>query len=202
MKLLKTVVLLCVFGGLAFSQISVVNSAHNLSSSGPAAQASNDQDRVCVFCHAPHNGGITLLWNRTNPAGSSFTPTTLTESSLRCMSCHDGVTAVNALANGVTADFTDAIADASVIGAGNVLVGSGLLGIDLSINDHPVGMDYPADDTDYFHNASLVDPIVQLVGAGKQIECISCHNAHDMQHGSFLAMNNAGSALCLECHDR
>ena len=200
MKFFKIILAVLTICAIGFAQISVVNSAHNLSTSGPAAQASNDQDRICVFCHTPHNGGTDVLWNRNNPVAGNFTArtgATLQEGSLKCLSCHDGATAVNNLVDGTVADFTDAIADGSVIGAGSVLVGGGNLGTDLH-NDHPVGIDYPADGTAYFHNASALND-AELKGG--QVACASCHNPHDMQYGAFLIAGNSGSALCLDCHD-
>ena len=203
MKLIKTIIVVLVASAFVIGQTSVVNSSHNLSTSGPTDQASNDQTRVCIFCHTPHNGSVDVLWNRTNPLAGDFTvrtTATLQDGSLKCLSCHDGATAVNNLTNG-SADFTTAIATNSVIGDdgfGNpVLIGSGDLGLDLT-SDHPVGIDYPANGTAGFHNA--VDlTLAQLIGT--KVACASCHNPHDTQYGDFLIASNSGSALCLDCHD-
>jgi predicted CXXCH cytochrome family protein len=35
---------------------------------------------------------------------------------------------------------------------------------------------------------------------GQQLQCTSCHDPHNDQYGQFLVEDNAGSALCLECH--
>lgn len=199
MKILKTTLMVIVLGTIAFGQ--VVSSSHDLSTGGPTAQASDDQDRVCVFCHTPHNGGANELWNRTNPAATGDFAG-LANSSLRCLSCHDGATAVNNLTDGTAADFTTAMAANTVIGndgSGNpILVGDGDLGTDLS-NDHPVGVDYPADGTAGFHNESTVN-LANLPGG--KVECSSCHDPHDTTFGAFMIASNSSSALCLDCHDK
>lgn len=204
MKLIKIIVGVLVVSAFVIGQTSVVNSSHNLSTSGDADQASDTQTRVCVFCHTPHNGSVDVLWNRTNPLASDFTVRSgavLQEGSLKCLSCHDGATAVNNLTNG-SADFTTAMATGTVIkddGSGNpVLVGEGDLGLDLT-SDHPVGVDYPANGTAGFHNASTLT-LAQLIGA--KVACASCHNPHDTQYGDFLIASNSGSALCLDCHNK
>ncbi len=200
MKLIKTIITVLVVSAFVLGQTSVVNSSHNLSTSGPLAQASDDQTRVCIFCHTPHNGSVDVLWNRTNPAAGDFTVragATLQDGSLKCLSCHDGATAVNNLTNG-SADFTTAIATGTIIGTGSVLVGEGDMGLDLT-SDHPVGIDYPADTDTDFHNASTLT-LAQLINS--KVACASCHNPHDTQYGDFLIASNSGSALCLDCHNK
>lgn len=89
------------FGG------SIVQSKHNLTSTGTGTTAGNTAvtSQICVYCHAPHNGtGQLPLWNRNNPAGGGFTlysgvnmqsrqfatGFSTDSTSLFCMSCHDG----------------------------------------------------------------------------------------------------------------
>jgi hypothetical protein len=46
-------------------QMSVVNSPHNLSASGPGPIRAIAEDQPCIFCHTPHHStGIKPLWNR------------------------------------------------------------------------------------------------------------------------------------------
>jgi predicted CXXCH cytochrome family protein len=96
---------------------SIVNSKHNLSATPATGQSSNfspgTSTQICVYCHAPHNAKLSLpLWNRTNPTTAfvlysgvnmqnrSFKSSFTTDStSLFCMSCHDGNTAMNAVHN-------------------------------------------------------------------------------------------------------
>ncbi len=71
------------------------------------------ETQICIFCHTPHNSaaGKKFLWNRNNDQNTfqmytssptlNFTgkPSAPSEVSKMCMSCHDGVTAINAMAN-------------------------------------------------------------------------------------------------------
>ncbi|TAN82729.1 MAG: hypothetical protein EPN14_03795 [Gallionella sp.] len=104
-------------GTQATNQGSVVNTRHNLTQSfttlgGWMDTARNNYGEVCVYCHTPHASNRQIaapLWNRTI-VPTSFTvyntPTTLGRpitqpgvSSLVCLSCHDGVTAVDSVIN-------------------------------------------------------------------------------------------------------
>jgi hypothetical protein len=107
----------------------VVNTRHNLTfrdasgndllaanGGGIGAMASyrNDYREVCVYCHTPHAANASVaapLWNRHIPNTTYTTynelnTTTLTQTvyqpgaaSLTCLSCHDGVQAVDAIMN-------------------------------------------------------------------------------------------------------
>lgn len=139
---------------------SIVGSKHDLSASGTAAQSgSGTSTQICVYCHAPHNAKESLpLWNRTNPAGSGFTlysglnmqnvsfkgGFTSDSTSLFCMSCHDGVTNINAVHNAGAIDgtaVTGAIHTAAVgvfaIGTIPSTTPAGIGGKDLS-KTHPI----------------------------------------------------------------
>lgn len=104
-------------GTQATNQGSVVNTRHNLTQSfttlgGWMDTARNNYGEVCVYCHTPHAASSQIaapLWNRT-VSPTTFTvynaPTTLNRpvtqpgvSSLVCLSCHDGVTAVDSVIN-------------------------------------------------------------------------------------------------------
>ena len=80
-------------------------------------------------------------------------------------------------------------------------VGTGRLGTDLS-DDHPISFAYTA--TLASQRGELVNPAT-LTGAVKldssgQMQCTSCHNAHDDSNGKFLVRSNTASALCQTCH--
>lgn len=99
------------------NNISIANTRHNLTQSWAPLNMFMDEYRnnygeVCVYCHTPHGAsGATVapLWNRTKPAGIYTVysaPTTLGstvtqpgESSLTCMSCHDGTIAIDSVIN-------------------------------------------------------------------------------------------------------
>ena len=99
---------------------SVIYTRHNMTqnqdgsgnASGlPMAPHRNDYGEVCVYCHTPHGANSTFagpLWNRTmkNPVYTNYNSMTLVGeistpgvNSLTCLSCHDGVTAIDSVIN-------------------------------------------------------------------------------------------------------
>ncbi len=119
------------------------------------AATSDEFGRVCVFCHTPHNsqvdplapGELVPLWNHEFSAQNwdpyvwyipenTLLPITdpLVGPSRLCMSCHDGVVAIDQ--HGPTRSFSD-------ISSGAVLIGNRAIGRhgDLT-DDHPIGFDY------------------------------------------------------------
>jgi predicted CXXCH cytochrome family protein len=78
----------------------------------------------------------------------------------------------------------------------------GLVGEDLS-NDHPISVVYnPASDAGFDTQANAeADGMVFFTGTGSnQVECATCHQVHDNEHGRFLRVANDASSLCLACH--
>ncbi|HVT83233.1 MAG TPA: hypothetical protein VHM90_21520, partial [Phycisphaerae bacterium] len=50
------------------ADLSIVNSPHNLSASGPGTVKAAGESQVCIFCHTPHNATpVKPLWNRAVP---------------------------------------------------------------------------------------------------------------------------------------
>lgn len=104
----------------ASNQGGIVNTRHNMTQSylkGASISmdgSRNDYGEVCVYCHTPHGSntqmGAAPLWNRTKPT-STFTvygdgQTSSGQAvsapgspSLTCLSCHDGVTAIDSVIN-------------------------------------------------------------------------------------------------------
>jgi len=165
--------------------------------------------QICLPCHVPHNaqteadGSSNVLWNHTM-TGETFTmysPFAMDRAdrdqdaqpgspSKRCLSCHDGVTAVDSYGGG---PGTPAV----------FITGSANLGTDLR-DDHPIGIQYPADGTSGYNAKATLAP-VRLVDWGAKtdrVECTSCHDPHSDTVEMFLRMDNAASALCLQCHDK
>lgn len=72
---------------------------------------------------------------------------------------------------------------------------------DLS-DDHPISFDYSSSQSakplELVPASSLTGP-VKLDHSG-QLQCTSCHTAHDNQFGKFLATSPSNGALCLTCH--
>ena len=197
MKKLLVIGFAMLLGMSAMAQIS--GTAHDFS--GDAWNASGE---ICIVCHAPHNnrdlsGDATLsgapLWNR-DVTGSTFTLYTSDTmdatmgqpggTSKLCLSCHDGTIGLESF--GTTTGSTT-----------NLVSGTALLGTDLS-NDHPISIEYAATGETGLNPAAGLDPAITLFGGN--VECASCHDVHDDSNGQFLVMDNAASALCLECHNK
>lgn len=185
-------------------QTSVVNSAHNLSASGRGAIRASEEQEVCIFCHAPHNSSpIQPLWNRAVPV-SGYTvyssnslkakPGQPTGSSKLCLSCHDGTIAV-----GSVVSRQQPIAMAG--GITTLPPGHGNLGTDLS-DDHPISFRYDA--TLAAQNPKIKAPNQLPAGVkldqNQELQCTSCHDAHNNQYKSFLVVDNTNSQLCSSCH--
>jgi predicted CXXCH cytochrome family protein len=157
---------------------------------------------TCVFCHTPHNAHPSRgLWNRDLPPGtyqlysSSTTKSTSSQptgSSRLCLSCHDGLLALETLKvppKGVT------------LTALGVLTGKTVVGTNLS-GDHPISFVY--DSALAARRGDLVDPnalpsTVRL-DISRQVQCTSCHDPHEDSRPNFLRMDTASGALCTSCH--
>ncbi len=199
MKLVVGVVAVLAITGLVASYAVIDGSAHDFESLGWSG------GEICAPCHTPHNAQAQIangapLWDHANTT-ATFTPydsatldapdVTLTIGgiSLQCLSCHDGTVAL------------DAFGGAS--GVPTLLTGDTLLGTDLS-DDHPVSFTYDAALVTADGELVAFDDagVAALLFAG-EVECSSCHDVHNgAGFDGLLRMSNAGSALCLTCHDK
>jgi predicted CXXCH cytochrome family protein len=204
---------------------SIIGTKHDLSTGGGIADRSTNESQVCIFCHTPHQAGMTAtpLWNHTLSATTNYgvytsstlnaTPTNIgggTGTSNLCMSCHDGTVAVNSIAN-------PSAVGTPVMGSGDELNTSfqiapgrtAYLGTSLA-NDHPINFNYTAALATADHglftptSTNYVDiaQTIPLFGGTGSLQCASCHDAHSNAHVPFLRVSNNGSALCLKCHDK
>ncbi|MHC4429281.1 MAG: cytochrome c3 family protein, partial [Planctomycetota bacterium] len=182
----------------------IVDTKHNLSAIGPGAvRAATDQE-VCVFCHTPHGASpVQPLWNRQLPVSpyNIYTSSALdaelgqpTGASKLCLSCHDGTIALGSI-----------VSRNQVIGmSGGITTlppGTANLGTDLS-DDHPISFRY--DSSLAARDLRLRDPHTLptrvRLDANRELQCTTCHDAHDDTYGDFLVMDNADAALCTSCH--
>jgi predicted CXXCH cytochrome family protein len=196
---------LLICSGFAAAQpTSVVNSPHNLSASGPSAVRAATEDQVCIFCHAPHNSSpVQPLWNRVMPteAYTIYTSRALeaqpgqpTGNSKMCLSCHDGTIALGAVVSRTM----------PIVMSGGVTTipeGHARIGTDLS-DDHPISFRY--DTSLAIKNPKLKDPALlppqTRLDSNAELQCTSCHDAHNNSLGNFLVMRNDTSQLCTSCH--
>ena len=182
-----------------YADQSIINSKHNLSASGPGEIRALIEDRICIFCHTPHNASpYTPLWNK-NLEPKTYTlyqSSTLASSPQQpsgptrlCLSCHDGTIALGEVlqpAEGIQMTMEITSHRRSHIGT------------DIS-DDHPVSFNY----YQALPNPELAQTIpdnLTTYGNGN-IHCTTCHDPHDDTYGKFLVMSNQFSALCTTCHN-
>lgn len=220
-SVLVVVVLLVATNLWAAKVIDVSGTRHNLSSTSDDSKLqinnfnkASDEDEVCIFCHTPHGGTMnTPLWNRALPTGAftHYTSSTLTATvgasnravspeSLLCMSCHDGVVAMNSIINssnrtGAAPDnngpivnqfFTTGGAIGDIMNPGGI----GTQGESRNLSDdHPISFSYLLALND--GNAANLRPLAAAKAAGvrffgpevanatgSRVECSSCHDPH------------------------
>ncbi|MBI1912220.1 MAG: cytochrome c3 family protein [Deltaproteobacteria bacterium] len=101
----------------------------------------------------------------------------LDELSIKCLSCHDAVSASDTRVDNVV------FHDANQIGV-----------------SHPIGVSYLEAKRKYkgaYRRVEELPSQIKLFGGG--VGCGSCHNPYSKQHFD-LVISNEGSALCLACH--
>jgi len=176
---------------------------------GSGSSVTSGFSGACQYCHAPHSGQDTALWNQTlstqtyMPYASSTEtekgnaqPAPGTATSL-CLSCHDGTVAV-----GLTIVY-------GKIPTTGSMASLDILGTNLQPS-HPVSMATPLKDAADLA-ASIVaqgktldaSGAVQLINGN--VECTSCHDPHiqtkDPIAMNFLVRDSSSGQLCLACHD-
>ena len=167
---LFVVSMVAVFSTTAFAAIS--GGPHDLSDDGLG------ETQMCKFCHVPHNPQSTTapLWNRSAPASQgTFTlydgtaASSVTGTSIMCLSCHDGVTNLDAF-GGTTGTAGNDID--TVFASTTALVGTDLQ------DDHPVSVVYGTAGTGDGVNYKA-SPDGDLTGQleSTRVECGTCHDA-------------------------
>lgn len=207
----------------------IVGSKHDMNKLPDAGVTQDGQGRVCAFCHTPHHkladGNLTYnpLWSHTisNELGWKMYQSVtfdgyakkaddpLVGPSRLCMSCHDGIIAVDQH-YGTT--YAGTASNAKLSGDGFLQIAVGY-DKDLS-NDHPIGFDLKGlggpSGTDpgirdqlRTTNQKLVNKTVVDMGFKdgdkSWMTCASCHDVHnrDNTDTAFLYDKQAGSAFCL-----
>jgi len=204
------ILLLALLAGIGFfaskaEALQIANTVHNLSVSGPGTVKAVDEERICIFCHTPHDAlADAPLWNRYEttttftlyPTGGSMqaVPGQPNGSTRLCLSCHDGTAAVGLVHN---PDETISMYNVASLGEMQS-TSSANLGTSLA-DDHPVSMIPSLDDPEI--SLPVSGDAVQLDSDG-YLQCRSCHNPHDNTYGYFLVASSDGSEICVTCHTK
>ncbi|QOY54447.1 cytochrome c3 family protein [Candidatus Sulfurimonas marisnigri] len=214
------------YGG---ESITATGSPHNISVRTGGA-TTGDNGEICVYCHTPHAANTAFsgapLWNKDSLnkptagvsgykmygktiGGSDNNGTVPANPSLVCLSCHDGISAVNSILNapgsgmGGLKDGNMSMTGIGSLNGGNIGAGGsydagagGADGVaDLS-NDHPISITYvpgraslrttattlPAGDQAWLVPGAPATPKVSDLLRGSsndQVECVSCHDPHN-----------------------
>ncbi len=180
---------------------------HNLGpgSNSPVTGARPDS---CAYCHAPHSGLNTGLWNQklttqtyttysSNTAKNTAVRPALGSDSNQCLSCHDGTVAV-----GSTVAYGQVTMRGSMFAAD-------IFGTNLQ-SSHPFSMALPMKDNVHLTaslaaNGHTADPTGAVTLINGNVECTSCHNPHvqarDLISQNFLVKDASSGQVCLACHD-
>ncbi|KAA0890347.1 cytochrome c3 family protein [Oryzomonas rubra] len=153
-----------------------------------------------------------------NPAADGKFYDNMAGPSRLCMSCHDGVTAVDSY-YGKTGTVTQLGDDQmNYFGQNHFAIGQSF-GL---ANDHPVGFVYADMQTNPKYELkaaaspigtkTIADVLTNIDGVGAVMTCASCHDVHNgtavqntapaSGRGYFLLAAQKDSALCLSCHDK
>jgi predicted CXXCH cytochrome family protein len=184
---------------------SIIDTKHNLSCASNNEVRAEEENRICIFCHAPHSSrGMRALWNRRDSDAvydiyeSSSVRANIgqpTGSSRLCLSCHDGTIAVGSL---------HASASPIRLASGQLFLdrSHGSVGISLR-DDHPISFLY--DGALVTQDRNLVPPVavadLDLLDRDGQVQCTSCHDPHHDDLGAFLRFSTKHGVLCNKCHD-
>ncbi len=180
---------------------------HNLGPGGPSPLSGSRPDS-CAYCHAPHSGLNTGLWNQklttqayttysSNTEKNITTQPTLGAVSNQCLSCHDGTVAV-----GATVAYGQVTTRGSMLSAD--IFGSNMQ------SSHPFSLALPLRDNidlaaSLAANGTTADPTHAVNLINGNVECTSCHNPHvqakDPLSLNFLVKDSSSGQLCLACHD-
>jgi cytochrome c553 len=217
-------------GMIVAGSVSVLASTNTVASGTPGIKNSwhdfsNDswntsRHTLCGVCHSMHDTDVNKLiplWKH-ETSTASFTPysspslnATVGQPSgatLACLSCHDGVTAVNSYGGRTN-------------GAAVYITGGAVIGTDLQHN-HPISFDYDAAaaaDSYIRASSTVISGITQgtgtslngqtikqaMLSGGTTMECSSCHDIHRQRgnsysSGIYTVASSAYGEFCLICH--
>lgn len=215
LKTLIGVVVICLLLVTSlFSESNIRVTKHNLASDQMNSELGNED--ICVVCHTPNvvkitnNGSISwdknfydtpyLLYGMVDRNSSDTN--IKNNSSMACLSCHDGISAINIPVNLGRGGREDSH---SLQQVGNLSMA--LQQPSNSKTNHPISIQYEVGkaglkslDTSLYGwtNAKNIENLLR----DSRIECSSCHDPHEGTNARFLRIRNNSSTLCFGCHEK
>lgn len=166
-----------------------------------------------LWNHALTTTNLTWLTSTTLRGSTLYTDITSArfEGARACMSCHDGTVALGSvlrLYSGGTSSATSIgiVASSKVTNERLDATSNALLNPADMDHNHPVGITGPPANKAGFTNYQAVNPNNGVwyrtsSDGNDYVQCGSCHNPHLTTNQPFLRISNAGSAICISCHD-
>lgn len=150
----------------------------------------------CLTCHHPHRPTAEVpRWQMPLERSRGFAlyksaPGLPSQSTLMCLSCHDG-----AVADEI--HLADDKITVSQIGRSTAMISQR---VKFPLGSHPVAVRYDQGNEKMVPRATVeADKRIRLPNG--RVECISCHDPHGTGgYEHLLVKSNKRSALCLSCH--
>jgi len=166
------------------------HTAHKRGYGGFHLRVAASGEGFCVLCHGDIDEELHKVSIGSAHVGESSTRKNigwepgeeLDELSIRCLACHDAVTAKDTLVENLSIR-RDLFHNSNTIGL-----------------SHPIGVSYYEARRKYkgaYRPAERLPKQIQLFDG--LVGCATCHNPYSKRHNE-LVMSNEGSALCLGCH--
>jgi predicted CXXCH cytochrome family protein len=205
---------------------AILDTKHNLTSSGGSTKTTDATATLCGLCHLPHGGSAAVatlpLWARATSSaaytvyggGSTLAGTSIAQPgtySKTCLSCHDGTIGLaTVVKNGVsrvypmTTTLPGGLTAGGAFQATNIDPTTGYsphIGTDLQ-NDHPVGFEFPVAGYGAGGGVPGISLLVQNSGVIGQAELVG-----DSTGSSYPVFQYASGAIqlnvfeCPTCHD-
>ena len=165
LRKLTGVIFIFILFKITLLSLTLVDNPHELVVDGTA-----ELGEECYSCHVSD----TLL---------------IPDSSLVCLSCHDGVNAEDRVINFPGLSSYHAISSRSVFDGAHpisVIYKEGFAG--LRLKSTPIYN---------WNNASTINDLLR----DDRIQCVSCHEPHSSVYERYLR-HEEGSAICTSCHDK
>lgn len=196
----------------------IYGSKHDLSYS-LTTTLTKDDGTLCVFCHTPHGSNSNFSGNALWDIDLSINHTTYvvynkdgvpaedevnTNSSKACLSCHDGVSAVNSMFKPIENDYlnssSDTVHTSDAFDKGHPI---SIIYDESKASLNPMNGPFGSGSKGYgatWHTPDGSQYIKSVLRSGK-IECSSCHDPHLGENATFLRVkSNEKSYLCRGCH--